>query len=53
LVLLPSKQDDLFLLRLSEADDLIDAVCEVYERLPEDLQAELPLRRIWAVVPTA
>ena len=39
-----------FTIRLWDADDLIDAVCETYDRLPEDLQAELPLKRIWALV---
>jgi hypothetical protein len=32
------------------ADDLIEAIGEHYERLPDDLQALLPLKRIWAIV---
>ena len=30
---------------------LIDALSETYERLPEEFRAELPLRRIWTLVP--
>lgn len=39
-----------FDIRLWDADDLIEALTETYERLPDDLQAELPLKRIWALV---
>lgn len=31
--------------------DIIDAVLRSYERLPEDLRSELPLKRIWTLVP--
>ena len=30
-------------------DDLIEAMLTVYDRLPRDLQAEIPLKRIWTV----
>lgn len=30
---------------------LISALLENYDRLPDEMQAELPLKRIWAVVP--
>jgi len=37
-------------LRLWDADDLITAVTENYERLSADLQADIPLKRVWALV---
>lgn len=40
-----------FEVRLWDADDLLDAVLEQYNRLPEELRAELPLKRIWTLVP--
>src|SRR5215218_7443279 len=40
-----------FEVRLWDADALLDAVLEQYNRLPEELQAELPLKRIWTLVP--
>lgn len=39
-----------FSVRLWDASDLIEAVLKYYDRLPEDFQAELPLKRIWALV---
>jgi len=39
-----------FSVRLWDAADLIGAVLQNYERLPEELQSELPLKRIWALV---
>jgi len=39
-----------FSVRLWDASDLIEALLKYYDRLPEDLQAELPLKRIWALV---
>lgn len=40
-----------FSVRLWDADNLLAAIQRNYERLPEELQAELPLKRIWALVP--
>lgn len=40
-----------FEIRLWDADNLVDAVLESYDRLPEDIQAELPLKHIWSRVP--
>jgi restriction system protein len=40
-----------FQIRLWDSDALVDKVTEVYERLPGEVQAELPLRRIWTLVP--
>lgn len=40
-----------FQLRLWDADDLIREVEDVYDQLPQEIQADLPLRRIWTLVP--
>ena len=42
--------DQFFRLRIWTADDVIGAATGAYDRLPEDLQAELPLKRIWTLV---
>lgn len=39
-----------FRVRLWGREDLIDNLFAVYERLPEDVRAELPLRRVWSLV---
>jgi restriction system protein len=39
-----------FKIRLWDAKDLVLNLQENYERLPENIQAELPLKRIWALV---
>ena len=39
-----------FEIRLWDADDLIEALAETYGQLPDDLQAELPLKRVWTLV---
>jgi restriction system protein len=44
-------KDDFFEIRLWDAEDLIDALVESYERLPKDIQTELPLKRTWILVP--
>lgn len=40
-----------FSVRLWDADDLVEALLKNYDRIPEDLKSELPLKRIWALVP--
>jgi restriction system protein len=40
-----------FQIRLWDSDALVDKITEVYERLPGEIQAEVPLRRIWTLVP--
>ncbi|MHB1006082.1 MAG: restriction endonuclease [Chloroflexota bacterium] len=40
-----------FAVRLWDAGDLVDELLENYEHLPADIQAELPLKRVWALVP--
>jgi restriction system protein len=39
-----------FAVRLWDSDGLIEAVLRNYDALPESVQAELPLKRIWALV---
>lgn len=39
-----------FKIRLWDAGDLVTAVLENYERLSEDIQKDLPLKRIWMLV---
>ena len=38
-----------FDIRLWDADDLVEEILDHYDRLPEDVQAELPLKRIWVL----
>jgi restriction system protein len=40
-------QKHYFQVRLWDSDQLLRAIFEHYERLPEDIQAELPLKRVW------
>ncbi|MCK4373875.1 MAG: restriction endonuclease [Candidatus Brocadiae bacterium] len=40
-----------FQLRLWDDADLVSAVLESYDGLPEDIKAELPLQRLWMLVP--
>ena len=42
-----------FRIRLWSRTEIMDALLEAYERLPEEFRAELPLRRIWTLVPDA
>lgn len=39
-----------FQIRLWDAGDLVQALLRHYDKLPDDLQAELPLKRIWTLV---
>lgn len=41
-----------FEMLLWDADDVLDALFEVFDRLREDLRSRLPLQRVWALVPT-
>lgn len=40
-----------FEMRLWNADDLIKAIQRHYENLPDDIQADLPMKRVWVLVP--
>ncbi|MFI4914889.1 MAG: restriction endonuclease [Phycisphaerales bacterium JB060] len=44
------KRQLFFEIRLWTGDDLIEAVLETYDRLPDDIKADLPLKRIWTLV---
>src|SRR5262249_26428771 len=39
-----------FSLRLWDAGDLLEAIFKNYDRFPQELRTELPLKRIWALV---
>lgn len=48
-VLQESKQSH-FMVRLWDSSDLVGAIYRNYERLPAEIQAELPLKRVWTLV---
>ena len=48
-VLSESKQGH-FIVRLWDSRDLVMAIYRNYERLPAEIQAELPLKRVWMLV---
>lgn len=39
-----------FKVRLWDADDVLDAIFRVYDRLPEEIRKDLPLKRTWTLV---
>lgn len=39
-----------FMVRLWDSRDLVEAIYRTYERLPAEIQAELPLKRVWMLV---
>ena len=39
-----------FTVRLWSSRDLVEAVYRNYERLPAEIQAELPFKRVWMLV---
>lgn len=42
---------DYFKIRLWDAEDLVKNIQKYYDRLPKDIQAELPLKKIWILLP--
>jgi restriction system protein len=48
-VLTEAKQGH-FSVRLWESSDLVRAIYRTYEKLPAEIQAELPLKRVWMLV---
>jgi restriction system protein len=48
-VLAEAKQGH-FTVRLWESRDLVEAIPRNYERMPAEIQAELPLKRVWTLV---
>lgn len=43
-------QAEHFSMVLWEADDVLDALFSVYDRLREDMRSRLPLKRTWTLV---
>ncbi len=43
-------KDDFFCIRLWDSGELLEAFFKYYEKFDEDLKAELPLKKIWALV---
>jgi restriction system protein len=39
-----------FTVRLWESRDLVEAIYRTYDKLPAEIQAELPLKRVWMLV---
>jgi restriction system protein len=39
-----------FSIRLWDSQDIMEALFRTYDRLPEDLRADIPLKRIWTLV---
>jgi restriction system protein len=39
-----------FRVRVWDSNDLLNAIFDVYDDLPEEIRAELPLRRVWTLV---
>lgn len=48
---LANTRDLFFKVRLWDDKKLIENLLNVYEKLPDEIQAELPLKRIWVIVP--
>jgi restriction system protein len=49
----PVKQDArkaFFTIRLWDQGDVVDSILQNYERLDDEIKAELPLKRIWVMV---
>ena len=42
-----------FRVRVWDADNLLDAVLRNYDKLSEELRADLPLKRVWSLVEEA
>ena len=40
-----------FVVRLWDSGDLVEAIYRNYEQLPAEIQAELPLKQVWMLVP--
>lgn len=44
-------KQDYFKMRLWDSEDLLSALFAVYDRLGEDIRSEIPLQRVWSLVP--
>ena len=49
-VLLKEAKQGHFTVRLWDSRDLVEAIYRTYEKLPAEIQAELPLKRVWMLV---
>jgi len=49
-VVLTEAKQGYFAVRLWESRDLVEAIYRNYEHLPAEIQAELPLKRVWMLV---
>lgn len=45
-------KEQFFKVRLWDSDDVIDMLLKVYDKLDEEIQASLPLKRVWITVPS-
>ena len=43
-------RDNHFKVRLWDAGDVVEALQDVYDRLPEEIRAEIPLKQVWTLV---
>ena len=43
-------RQETFKIRLWDQNDLVQAIYRSYEKLPDEIQAELPLKRVWMLV---
>ncbi|HEV2738076.1 MAG TPA: restriction endonuclease [Candidatus Elarobacter sp.] len=43
------RREKFFHIRLWDSDDIVAALLDIYDKLPEDIRAELPLKRVWIV----
>jgi restriction system protein len=50
-VLMAEAKQSHFSVRLWESRDLVEAILRNYQDLPAEIQAELPLKRVWTLVP--
>ena len=40
-----------FTMKLWDSSDLVEAIYRTYDSLPAEIQAELPLKQVWMLVP--
>lgn len=50
-VVLAEARQGHFSVRFWDSRDLVEAIYRTYEQLPAEIQADLPLKRVWMVVP--
>lgn len=50
-VVLSEARQGHFTVRLWDSRDIVEAIYRTYELLPAEIQAELPLKRVWMLVP--